>query len=111
MKIKLSDRADEKLDQLPDHVEDTLLNKVDDIQTALDLGASPAIAFDKYLSGPMHPILQINLGRDYRAWFIEGRHISIIADDTVLCLTILSKKEATKTAQREDSATLLREAL
>jgi len=111
MEVHISDGANVDLEQLPVLVGETFFNKLEDIRTALDLGASPAMAFEKYLSGPMHPLLQMKLGRDHRAWFIEGKHVPCLEDDTVLCLAILSKKDAQEAARRGDVTTLVRDAL
>jgi hypothetical protein len=42
-----------------------------------------------------HPALQMNLGRDFRAWFLEGKYLPDNFDEnTVYCMMILTKKEA-----------------
>lgn len=75
MEIRVHERVHEDLRKVPDMVGDTLEKKVKDMQSALDMGASPAMVFEKYLSGDLHPILQKKLGRDHRVWSIEGRWI------------------------------------
>jgi mRNA-degrading endonuclease RelE of RelBE toxin-antitoxin system len=71
MDIEVADAAKKDLDRLPNPVRDTFYSKVESTEKNLDIGATPKQAFDKYLSGNMNPVLQMNLGRDFRAWFIE----------------------------------------
>lgn len=96
VKIVLTERAVRDLAELPPEVEDTFLSKKDSIQKNLKIGAEPGQAFDKYLSGNMHPILQMNLGRDYRAWFLEGEYIDSLDDGKIYCVKIMRKPEAKK---------------
>ena len=94
--IVLTGRAVRDLAELPGKVEDTFLSKKDSTQKNLGIGAEPVQAFDKYLSGNMHPVLQMNLGRDYRAWFIEGEYIDSLDDNKIYCIKIMKKPEAKK---------------
>ncbi|QGA79966.1 hypothetical protein [Candidatus Nanohalobium constans] len=96
MGIEVSDRAMKDLVDLPDEVVETYLSKKDAMEKSLNIGATPRQAFDKFLSGNMHPVLQINLGRDYRAWFIEGEYIENLEDDKIYGWRVLNKKEAKK---------------
>ena len=96
MEIEITETAMKDLTQLPDKVAETYLSKRTSIEKNLNIGAEPEQAFDKYLSGNMHPLLQINLGRDYRAWFIEGEYIENLEDDKIYGWRDLTKKEAKK---------------
>lgn len=96
MKIEVTERALKDLSKLPEKVTETYLSKKEDLSKNLSLGASPEQAFDKFLSGNMHPVLQINLGRDYRAWFVEGSRVEKLDDDTIYGWRVLTKKEAEK---------------
>lgn len=95
-KIVLTERAIYDLSELPERVEDTFYSKKESTQKNLGIGAEPGQAFDKYLSGNMHPILQMNLGRDYRAWFIEGEYMDRLDDNKIYCVKIMKKPEAKK---------------
>lgn len=99
MDIVLTAEAEDDLRRLPDAVVDTFFSKLESIEKNLGIGATPNQAFDKYLSGSMHPCLQINLGRDYRAWFVEEKYLGD-ADDKIFCVKILSKKEAQKLSRK-----------
>ncbi len=94
MQVAVTDKAEDDLAVLPRHVEETFFSKIETVETNLRLGAEPGQAFDKYLSGNLHPLLQMNLGRDYRAWFIEGRHLPLRDEDGVYALRVLTKKRA-----------------
>lgn len=94
MEIVLTSEAESDLDRLPEEVRDTFFSKLDAVEKNLRIGASPGQAFDKFLSGNMHPCLQMNLGRDYRAWFVEGKHLESCVDGKIYCVRVLSKKEA-----------------
>ncbi|MDY6769715.1 MAG: hypothetical protein SVU88_01955 [Candidatus Nanohaloarchaea archaeon] len=94
MRLVVTENAMQALDEVPDRVEETFWSKIEDVERNLDLGAEPAAAFDKYLSGRMHPVLQMNLGRDYRAWFLEGVHLRGQDERAVYALTVLSKSDA-----------------
>lgn len=111
--ITVTDRAAEDLASLPEHIEETFYTKRRSILHALnDLGATPGQAFDKYLSGPMHPVLQLNLGRDHRAWFLEGRFVPGRDDTTILCWRVLGKNEAQElTGQISDPVAFVRRSL
>lgn len=98
--IVLTRRALEDLAELPEEVEDTFLSKKESTEKNLNIGAEPGQAFDKYLSGNMHPFLQMNLGRDYRAWFLEGEYIEDLEDEKIYCLKIMRKPEAKKLTGR-----------
>ncbi len=106
MDIEVTESALTDLERVSGDVEETFWSKIRDVERNLDLGASPGQAFDKYLSGPMHPLLQMNLGRDYRAWFLEGTYVKYLGDDTVYCLKILSKPEAVKLSRSMRDAIL-----
>ena len=94
--IVLTQRVVYDLAELPERVEDTFYSKRESTEKNLNIGAEPGQAFDKYLSGNMHPLLQMNLGRDYRAWFVEGEYIDELEDNTIYCVKILKKPEAKK---------------
>ncbi len=111
MEIDLTHRAEGDLERLPETVRDTLFSKLDATEKNLGIGASPRQAFDKYLSGNMHPALQMNLGRDYRAWFLEGKYLEKYGDDKVYCIRVLTKKEAQKLAGKISDFTAFAENL
>lgn len=96
MEVEVTERALKDLAKLPNKVMETFLSKKDSINKNLSLGASPEQVFDKFLSGNMHPVLQMNLGRDYRAWFVQGTRVEGPEDDTIYCWRVLTKKEAKK---------------
>lgn len=98
MELKKTDMAKKDLQRLPDEVNDTFDSKADDVQRNLNIGLDPDQCFNKRLSGNMHPILQMNLGRDYRAWFIESSRLNIdwFEENTIYCIMILTKKEQQK---------------
>lgn len=97
MDIVVTPNAQEDLSNLPEEVVDTFLSKKQAIEKNLSIGASPDQAFNKRMSGNMHPILQMNLGRDFRAWFVEGKYInSEKVDKDIYCLKVLTKKESKK---------------
>ena len=52
------------------------------------------------MSGNMHPVLQMNLGRDFRAWFLEGEHLGNGKGGRIYCMMVLTKKEAKKLTQK-----------
>lgn len=103
MSIELTEKALEDLSELPEEVTDTFLNAKKTAESNMDMGASPRMAFGKYLSGNMHPILQETLGRDYRAWFIEGERVEKLDDGKIFCIRVLTAKEAHKI---EDNSTI-----
>ncbi|PSG98535.1 MAG: hypothetical protein BRC29_00220 [Nanohaloarchaea archaeon SW_7_43_1] len=112
MEIEVTERAMKDLVELPDEVGDTYLSKKDAIEKNLSLGASPRQAFDKFLSVNMNPVLQINLGRDYRAWFVEGGYVEELEDDTIYGWRVLTKKEAKKlTGKIRDPLSIFRSGL
>lgn len=92
MEIVVTPDAQEDLANLPEKVVDTFFSKKQAIEKNLAIGASPGQAFNKRMSGNMHPLLQINLGRDFRAWFIEGKYVG--SEVNIYCLKVLTKKEA-----------------
>jgi mRNA-degrading endonuclease RelE of RelBE toxin-antitoxin system len=96
MEIVVTDLAEEDLERLPNPVRDTLYSKIDSTEKNLDIGASPSQAFDKYLSGNMNPVLQMNLGRDFRSWFLEGKYLKELEDGKIYCMMVLTKNEAKK---------------
>ncbi|MFB6213260.1 MAG: hypothetical protein ABEJ07_01730 [Candidatus Nanohaloarchaea archaeon] len=96
MEIEVTERAMKDLAALPDKVVETYMSKKDAVEKNLDLGATPRQAFDKFLSGNMNPVLQMNLGRDYRAWFIEGEYVEELEDDAIYGWRVLTKKESKK---------------
>jgi len=94
--IVVTGTAEQDLASHPETVVETFLSKIDEIEKNLHIGAEPGQAFDKYLSGNMHPVLQMNPGRDHRAWFIEGVYVGGLDDDRIYAWRILTKKEAKK---------------
>lgn len=100
MDVVITRRAEKDLSRLPIEVEDTLMSKKEAAEKNMGLGADPGQTFDKYLSGNMHPLLQMNLGRDYRAWFIEDRHMEDGEGLRIYAVRVLSKKEAEKLSNR-----------
>ena len=100
MGIEVTDLAEEDLERLPNPVRDTFYSKIDSTEKNLRIGASPKQAFDKYMSGNMHPVLQMTLGRDYRAWFLEGKHLVKREDGKIYCMMILTKKESKKLTKK-----------
>lgn len=94
MEIKVTDTAEEDIERLPNPVRDTFYSKVESTEKNLGIGASPGQAFDKYMSSNMNPVLQMNLGRDFRAWFLEGKYLDGRSDNKIFCLMVLTKKEA-----------------
>jgi hypothetical protein len=98
--VIVTDQALNDLAELPTSVESTFLSAVDTADKNLELGAEPRQAIGKYLAGNMHPILQMALGRDYRAWFIEGNYIPQLDDSTVYAFMVTTKKEAKRLTGR-----------
>jgi mRNA-degrading endonuclease RelE of RelBE toxin-antitoxin system len=100
--IEITETAKQDLERLDSRVQDTFYSKIESIEKNLGIGATPRQAFDKYLSGNMHPVLQMNLGRDYRAWFIEGTKVDIARfdEDNIYCMMVLTKTEAKKLTDR-----------
>ena len=103
MEIEVTETALNDLAELPEEVGSTFLNAKRTAESNLEMGATPRMAFEKYLSGNMHPILQETLGRDYRAWFIEGNRIKDLQDGEIFCIRVLTAKEAHKI---EDNSTI-----
>ncbi|AOV94788.1 hypothetical protein AQV86_02580 [Nanohaloarchaea archaeon SG9] len=100
MEIKVTETAEEDLERFSSRVRDTFYSKVESIEKNLGIGASPGQALDKYLSGNMNPVLQMNLGRDFRAWFLEGKYLDEKDNGKIYCLTVLTKKEAKKLTKK-----------
>lgn len=100
MEIDIIPKAEKDLERLPELVRDTFFSKLESTEKNLNIGASPRQAFDKYLSGNMHPCLQMNLGRDYRAWFVEGKHLEKYESGKIYCVKVLTKKEAQKLVEK-----------
>ena len=112
MKVEVTDIAEEDLERLPNPVRDTFYSKVDSTAKNLEIGATPKQAFDKYMSGNMNPVLQMNLGRDFRAWFLEGKYLEEKDDGKIYCLMVLTKKEAKKLTRKiSDPVSFLQSAL
>jgi ribosomal protein L21 len=70
----------------------------------LKLNASPQQTFNKRMSGNMHPFLQMNLGRDYRAWFIEGEYLEQLEEDKIYAIKVMTKKDSKKLTGRIQNA-------
>lgn len=101
MDIEITETAENDLKRLDNSVRDTFYSKVQSTGKNLNIGASPGQAFNKYLSGNMNPVLQMNLGRDFRAWFLEGKYLSDkFNEDKIYCMMILTKKEAKSLTKR-----------
>lgn len=100
MEIEVTETAEEDLERFSGKVRDTFYSKVESVEKNLNIGASPEQALDKYLSGNMNPVLQMNLGRDFRAWFLEGKYLDEKADNKIYCLMVLTKKEAKKLTKK-----------
>jgi len=111
MEIEVTETALTDLSELPKEVESTFLNAKRTAESNLDLGATPRMAFEKYLSGNMHPILQETLGRDYRAWFVEGDRIRDLPDGEIFCIRVVTAKEAHKIEDNSTVDEVLRYAL
>jgi hypothetical protein len=112
MEIEVTDTAEEDLERLPNPVRDTFYSKIKSIEKNLDIGASPKQAFNKYMSGNMNPVLQMNLGRDFRAWFLEGQYLNDREDDRIYCMMVLTKKESEDlTGQLNDPVSFLQSGL
>lgn len=91
--------AEKDLKELPGFVKETFLNKKAEAEKNIDMGEA-SMVFDKYLSGSMHPVLQMNLGRNYRAWFIEGKYVEKLDGNKIFTWRVLSKKEAKKIVRK-----------
>lgn len=98
-RIEITNKAEDDLASLPSEVEETYFRKVQEADKTLQLGAAPRQVF-KGLVGNMHPFLQMTLGRDYRAWFLEGRHLELLEEDIIYGLKVLSKKEVKRLIRR-----------
>lgn len=94
--IIVTPNAEEDLAALPEEVFDTFMSKKESAEKNMDIGAEPVQAIGKYLQGNMHPFLQMNIGRDYRAWFIEGEYLDGLEDRNIYCLKIMKKRDAKK---------------
>lgn len=113
MDVEITGSAKDDLERFEKPVRETFYSKVDSIEKNLKLNATPRQAFDKYLSGNMNPVLQINLGRDYRAWFIEGKYLDDDYEEgSIYCFKVLTKKEAQKLTKKiPDAVTFLQSLL
>ncbi len=112
MEIEVTDTAEEDLERLDNRVRDTFYSKVESTEKNLGIGANPGQAFDKYLSGNMNPVLQMNLGRDFRAWLLEGKYLEGLEDGKIYCLMVLTKKEAKELTKKiSDPVSFLRSGL
>jgi len=100
MEIEVTEIAEEDLERLPNPVRDTFYSKVESTEKNLEIGATPRQAFDKYMSGSMNPVLQMNLGRDFRAWFLEGKYLKDREDGKIHCMMVLTKKESEELTQK-----------
>lgn len=100
--IEKTETAEEDLNRLHPEVRDTFESKIEAIEKNLGIGATPDQAFNKRMSGDMHPILQMTLGGDYRAWFLEGSRLNLdwADNDTIYCIMVLTKKEQEKLTRR-----------
>jgi mRNA-degrading endonuclease RelE of RelBE toxin-antitoxin system len=94
--IEITETAENDLVDLSSKVADTFFSKVKAYDKNLELNATPQQTFNKRLSGNMHPILQMNLGRDFRAWFVEGEYIEELEDGAVYALKVMTKKDSKK---------------
>jgi len=94
--IILAQTAARDLLSIPEKVSETFLSKRRSAKKNMDIGAEPEQAIVKYLKGSMNPVIQMNLDRDYRTWFIEGNYIQEFDDEHIYCVKILAKKEAKK---------------
>jgi len=104
-KIKLTQKAQEDLSYLPEKVVDTYLEKKDDAEDDLNdyANAEPDQVFNKRMKDNMHPMLQINMGRDHRAWFIEAKHLNTETrseHDIIYGIRALTKKQAKKLTRK-----------
>lgn len=113
MKVEITETAKGDIERFEEPVRDTFYSKVKSIEKNLNLGATPQQAFDKYLGGNMNPVLQINLGRDFRAWFIEGKYLGDkYSTEEIYCFKVLTKKEAQKLTDKiPDAITFLQSLL
>ena len=101
--IELTDKIKSTLKELPNYVEDTFYKKLSDIEKNLEIGAEPEQAFHKRMKHNMHPVLQMKLGSDYRAWFIEGKYIKQLEDDKIYGIMALTKDDQTKLSRKIDN--------
>jgi len=102
--IEITKTTENDLVDLPPKVEDTFFSKVTAADKNLELDATPQQTFNKRMSGNMHPILQMNLGRDYRAWFIEGEYIEQLKDNKIYAIKLMTKKDSKKLTGRIQNA-------
>jgi len=92
----MTEKAIKDIADLPSEVDNTFFNAKNTAETNMgDLNATPRQAFEKYLSGDMHPFLQEKFG-DYRAWFVEGDKIDQLENGEIYCIRVLTAKEAHK---------------
>jgi ribosomal protein L21 len=102
--IEITETAENDLVELPPEVEDTFFSKVKAADKNLELNASPQQTFNKRLSGNMHPVLQMNLGRDFRAWFVEGEYLEQLQNEKIYALKVMTKKDSKRLTGRIQSA-------
>ena len=102
MKLEKTQIAEEDIQKLSSEVRSTFESKLEAMEKNLKIGATPDQVFHKRMAGNMHPILQINLGRDYRAWFLEGGRIDLdwTENNTIYCVMVLTKKESKKLSNK-----------
>ncbi len=111
-RITVLPSAMDDLSELPQAVADTFYSAKDTAETNMGLGADPGQVFEKYMSGNLHPFLQMTLGRDYRAWFLEGTYLAELDDELVYCLKVMTANEAHELADRiSDSLAFARRVL
>jgi hypothetical protein len=72
--IVYSSNLEEDLEKLPAQVEKTLYNKSGDFEQNLSMGLEPEKIFKTMIS-PWKPLLEMNLGRNYRALFVESNKL------------------------------------
>jgi len=102
--IEITETVEDDLVGLPPKVEETFFSKTRAADKNLELNGTPQQTFNKRMSGNMHPFLQMNLGRDYRAWFIEGEFIEKLRDEKVYAIKVMTKKDSKKLTGRIPNA-------
>ncbi|MFB6209175.1 MAG: hypothetical protein ABEJ56_03480 [Candidatus Nanohaloarchaea archaeon] len=102
--IEITETAENDLVELPPKVEETFFSKATAADRNLELNASPQQTFNKRMSGNMHPFLQMNLGRDFRAWFLEGEYLETLEDGKIYALKVMTKKDSKKLTGRIQNA-------
>jgi hypothetical protein len=102
--IEITEKAENDLVELPSKVEETFFSKVKAADKNLELDASPQQTFNKRMSGNIHPFLQMNLGRDFRAWFIEGDYLEQLESGKIYAIKVMTKKDSKKLTGRIQNA-------